>query len=739
MEDQSDDLKALLIDHIEHVWNINDWWNRTEDVLNNFYALNSKYPEDEYGGIILDYLFDIYPVPSISDIDSEKPESERINVNNINNVENNENNINNVENNINNVENNHEVIDQQVDPEEKADDANSHMLDSIETLESFLDNHYDYGVSALNLLNSFREAVIDLGESTEICDCGFYKINGYHANNKCAGCSLKYFAHMLLSPQSVLNDQSVLKEADQYYEEFIDENDRVAELSKCIELCVIGYLSKTINLIGSSPISWTFLQGKPNEPKWETIKNLDYLQFFRCTIITHYMNRLCGKDKQWIKLGNCVKELVALGQIRMFRICIYKPVADRHEYNSDDGSFNRFFRFQHEILEAKIRKERHAAGEREPTLQELEAKWDQTYIRQHIFEVVFDSNDENYKWYMKRLAKRRQMPHIKATSGFGLIGPKGSGKDTLFDFVEVLFDTRNCVKFSELSKICGRFNADVTDRMFVCCNEVNKGDLIEYLSLIKGFITNLMMHRDNKFIPRSEVPMFQEFYFFSNYIDAIVPLMTQDSRRLAVFGVSSCKLGNVTWFRNVQNDIKNIEIVQNCWEMLGKMDISDVDYRILPETAMMKRMRMRNVENNALLWLLNLYLTEYDQTKKHLSPFTNMNPNGEIFYFGITDAYKDYKSYIAENKLGIIQPSNNLKDYLQNTLLWERKRYASDCEAYTSKSSNIFKFVKLDIKEKLLAQKIPETMFEDYKYFLNIFKFFHIFKSNITLTKKKKK
>eukprot|EP01084_Bolivina_argentea_P273569 466033_1 len=452
----TDTLKELLVDHIKDHWSVADWHDKTTDVLEDFYSKHNDYPEDEYGDAILNFLFDKYPMPDVWS-DSEKKEQPNDNIESeiIENTQENiiiENTQENVI--IDNTQENVIVQNEAIDAKEQEEVDEAHLLDSIDTLTSFLDSKYQYNSNQLSLFNRLRQALVELGESSEICDCGYYRINGYHGNNKCAGCLLKYFINITLSSQIVMNDPSILREADKYYETFIEDTDRVSETSKCIELSVILYLEATINLIGSCPVTWIILQGKPTEPRWETTKSLDYLKYFRSTIITNHMNREYGKKAKWMQLSNCVKELVAVAQIHMFRKSIYLPVANRHEYKSEDGSFNKFFRFYHEILQEKIQKQRLIDGVREPTYDELKAKF----------------------------------------------------------------------------------------------------------------------------------------------------------------------------------------------------------------------------------------------------------------------AYTSYKYYIARNKLGIIQSSSALKDYMENTMSWQRRRFVCECDAYTSKSSKIYKLVKQEIKEKLLSKKIPEEMFEEYKY-----------------------
>eukprot|EP01084_Bolivina_argentea_P076556 138766_1 len=614
-------------------------------------------------------LMQRYPFPPPDNNNRSQSENKDDNVRE-NIVQNNNENAENID--QNNNENNNEN-EENSESEESDNDAD--LLNNIDTLEAYISGQgYEYSETQLQLLDRLREAIILLDESTEICACGFFRINGYYANKCCALCFIKYFIHILLSCEMVLNNHNQLREADKFYEEYQTENDRVFDVSVILESIMIKYLEKTVKLIGSCPISWLILQGKPSEPRWTTHKQLTYLNFFRSKIVTSFMVRNYGANHKWKQLSNCIQELVAESEISMHPSTIYMPLLNRHTHEQDDGSFNTFFRFKQEIVEEHSKQQREITGEQEPTFQQLQTQFELTHIHYHLLHVLWNNNRVLYDWHIKRLAYRRQHPEIKPMTGLGFVGKKGSGKDTGFDFVHRVFDLRNSVKFTDLAKICGRFNADVTDRMFVCCNEVNRGDIENYLSMIKGFITNNTMHKELKFKQRHQVPMTQEFWFLSNYIEALVPLLTNDSRRLCVNEISDHKVNDMDYFVSVHGDINNKDIQQLFWCMLGKMDVSEFDWRTIPETDIMRRMKSMNLENNVYNWLVFLCNTDYDAAKKHSSPHKYMNPNNQYCYFLLTDAFKEYGNYIKEYKLGKFKISILFKYIIQNTLGFERKK-----------------------------------------------------------------
>eukprot|EP01084_Bolivina_argentea_P318379 552123_1 len=543
--------------------------------------------------------------------------------------------------------------------EDNANNDGDDILESVENMQDYLDNKkYVYNNKQIKILDDLRKVLgdhFDIIDSPNNCACGNIQLNGYGTGGLCKQCLLRFWCDVLLCDKyRVINDQSILKLADINYLSYTEPEEMKAKISAKCQPIILAYLYNTIKLIGTSPLQWIFLQGDPGKAVWKPKKSLSYLNYFRSDVLYNYMSMNYESSKKWRKVSNCVEQLVSDGLIAMHHMTVYLPVLNRNEH---------------------------------------------------------------YEWGLKRCALRRQKPHIKPTTGIAFIGDKGTGKDSYTDFLFNVFDDRNCIKFSTIEQVVSKFNADIADRMFIILNELNPGDAEKYLSTIKAYITDNKMHRENKFVARTQVPMTQEFMFLTNYMESVVPLMTNDSRRLGVYECSGDKVGNTQYFNELHECVAQEFIQQIFWQLLSKMDISNFNYRIIPTTDIMSRMRAQNVENNIGSWLLSLFHAEYEENNKEIYPYKYMDPrdDGETMYFMVQDGYQSYLGYVQMNKIGKCKSRSQFSDYMDNKMDWNRGRFRLSCFAYPdNKTKKVWRFTKTEIKQGLRQQRVPEQMFQQY-------------------------
>src|SRR5690606_20224476 len=85
----------------------------------------------------------------------------------------------------------------------------------------------------------------------------------------------------------------------------------------------------------------------------------------------------------------------------------------------------------------------------------VEGDW--SMLRGHIYLNICESNDEYFQWLMTWLAMLFQKPDAKPGSTLVITGEKGTGKSTLFDYVNQLLG-RCGITVSQRKQIVGQFN-----------------------------------------------------------------------------------------------------------------------------------------------------------------------------------------------------------------------------------------------------------------------------------------
>jgi hypothetical protein len=167
------------------------------------------------------------------------------------------------------------------------------------------------------------------------------------------------------------------------------------------------------------------------------------------------------------------------------------------------------------------------------------------FFRNHLYILAGkDRNIQNY--FEKWIAHMFQFPEQKSNCPI-FISKEGAGKGTFTKTIESIMGGKKCFETTNpVRDIFGSFNGQMADSFFVNINEIGKKDLIDYMGLLKGLITDKPLTINKKGIEPYKIKSFHRFVFTTNNTDPID--ITQDNRRFWITRCSDELKGNVEYF-----------------------------------------------------------------------------------------------------------------------------------------------------------------------------------------------
>lgn len=179
---------------------------------------------------------------------------------------------------------------------------------------------------------------------------------------------------------------------------------------------------------------------------------------------------------------------------------------------------------------------------------------DWSILRGHIYDTICERNDTYFEWFMTWLAQLFQRPDTKPGSTVVIIGDKGTGKSTLFDYINQLLG-RCGITVSQRKQIVGQFNSHLATTLLMVCEEAFWAADPQAEGVLKDMITNKSVLIEKKGYDPIQSQNYTRLALISNSA-WVVPASLNDERRFFVLKCGSQRRGDITYFENMREQME---------------------------------------------------------------------------------------------------------------------------------------------------------------------------------------
>lgn len=182
----------------------------------------------------------------------------------------------------------------------------------------------------------------------------------------------------------------------------------------------------------------------------------------------------------------------------------------------------------------------------------VEGDW--SILRGHIFENICESNEEYFQWLMTWISMLFQKPDSKPGSTVVITGEKGTGKSTLFDYINQLLG-RCGITVSQRKQIVGQFNGHLATTLLMVCEEAFWAADPQAEGVLKDMITNKSVLIEKKGYDPIQSQNYTRLALISNN-EWVVPATLKDERRFFVLRCSSARIGDTAFFEAMRDQME---------------------------------------------------------------------------------------------------------------------------------------------------------------------------------------
>jgi hypothetical protein len=184
-----------------------------------------------------------------------------------------------------------------------------------------------------------------------------------------------------------------------------------------------------------------------------------------------------------------------------------------------------------------------------------------------------------------------------------LRGEKGTGKDTLGDYVARMIGRRHAPTVAESDHNVGKFNARLENALLLHVQEGSWAGDRKAESVLKYLVTSDRIEIERKGIDSINLPSVLRLFISANA--AWVVPASVDERRWAVFEVSAARRGDEAYFRALRAEM-NGNGPAALLHVLQQRDLSGFNVRQAPETEGLRNQKLASLRNVELWWFERL-------------------------------------------------------------------------------------------------------------------------------------
>ena len=222
----------------------------------------------------------------------------------------------------------------------------------------------------------------------------------------------------------------------------------------------------------------------------------------------------------------------------------------------------------------------------------------------HLRHIICAGDNDQYTYLLGWLAHMVQFPADKPGVALVVRGIKGSGKDTVGEYVAELIAHRHAPNVTQMSHITGRFNARLEAALFFHIQEGVWAGNREAESVLKYLITSEQVEIERKGVDSYGLRSFLRMFISANE-DWVVPA-SPDERRFAVFEVDDGKKGDGSYFRALRQEMEG-EGPAALLHLLQTHDLAHFDVRQPPLSVGLRKQKLESLRGFDRWWFEKLY------------------------------------------------------------------------------------------------------------------------------------
>jgi hypothetical protein len=180
---------------------------------------------------------------------------------------------------------------------------------------------------------------------------------------------------------------------------------------------------------------------------------------------------------------------------------------------------------------------------------------DWSMLRGHIYENICESNPRYFNWLMTWLAMLVQEPDNKPGSTVVITGDKGTGKSTVFDYINQLLG-RHGITVSQRKQIVGQFNSHIATALLMVCEEAFWAADPQAEGVLKDLITNKSVLIEKKGRDPIQSSNYTRLALISNS-EWVVPATLKDERRFFVLRCATTRRSDLKFFGAIREQMED--------------------------------------------------------------------------------------------------------------------------------------------------------------------------------------
>ena len=213
----------------------------------------------------------------------------------------------------------------------------------------------------------------------------------------------------------------------------------------------------------------------------------------------------------------------------------------------------------------------------------------------HIKEVICNSNDDVFIYFMNYLANLLQHPHQKANTALIIKSIQGAGKDTIFNwFGHNILGSDYYFNDDSAELLFGRFNSCIENKILCILNEASGKDTFTINEKIKNAITRNVNTIEKKgMTPYDNINNIGYVFLTNNDNPLKVP---HDDRRFTGFECNFKYANDKEYFTNLYAEINGGKYDKAFYEYFLNIDLTDFNFtNQRPITSFYNNMKELNI------------------------------------------------------------------------------------------------------------------------------------------------
>jgi hypothetical protein len=268
-------------------------------------------------------------------------------------------------------------------------------------------------------------------------------------------------------------------------------------------------------------------------------------------------------------------------------------------------------------------------------------------IYDHILNVVCNGDTGCNDYLLNWIARGFQYPSKNGQVATVLKGLKGSGKSTIGKLLGAIYG-QHSLQVTNPKHLVGNFNGHLQDACFLFADECFFAGDRQHENVLKTLITEPTLMVERKGIDVMSAKNRLKLLMATNN-DWAVPA-SRDERRYFVLDVSSSRIGDAQYFKELHTDIQNKDVQSAfLFDMLNR-DLSKFIVGKIPETSGLQSQRLQSLDSFGKFWVDVLergYLLEATVGGNDVYDFSAWinEPAVELINAG-------YQQWVAKQRLG---------------------------------------------------------------------------------------